>query len=239
MLKIIICEDNINDCEELKQTLSHLLFDREEVTFECYEDGSELVEVMERGGHIWADLIFMDITMPRLDGMKTAHILRRNDVDSAIIFITARKDMVFQGYEVQAYAYLIKPVAVEKLEEILRSYLEKRRKVQGQFFLIKRQKRKEFILLNAIKYLMSDKRKIKAVVEYPCESIEFYMKMQEAEEVLKSAGFFRCHQSYLVNMHHVLYWDGNSIVMKGNEKIPVSRKYREEVNRKIESCSNL
>ena len=98
MLKIIICEDNINDCEELKQTLSHLLFDREEVTFECYEDGSELVEVMERGGHIWADLIFMDITMPRLDGMKTAHILRRNDVDSAIIFITARKDMVFQGY---------------------------------------------------------------------------------------------------------------------------------------------
>ena len=60
------------------------------------------------------------------------------------------------------------------------------------------------------------------------------MKMEELEEKLQFLGFIRCHQSYLVNVHKVLFWERAYIVLMGNEKIPVSRKYIETVNASLE-----
>lgn len=234
MLKIILCDADIIYREKLKQMISHILFDKEEVSFECYEDGYELVQILERGEHIWADLIFMDIALPKLDGMKTARILRRNNVDASIIFVTEREDMVYQGYEVRAFAYLLKSQVEEKLENTMRFYLEEQAKNSKQYLLVKKHKRKERIPLKAIKYLVSDKRKIHAVLEPPYESTDFYMRMSEAEECLRGVGFLRCHQSYLVNVHQILYRDGNNLALAGNVKIPVSRGYRKKVNQRFE-----
>ena len=237
MLKIILCEDDITYRENLRQAISRILFDKEEVSFECFNDGYELVQVLERGEQLWADLIFMDITMPKLDGMKTARILRRNNVDSALIFVTERKDMVFQGYAVHAFAYLLKSMVKEKLEEVVLDYLEERARSKKQYLLMKKHKRIERIPVKAIRYLVSDKRKLKAVMEALYETTEFYMQMSEAEKYLEDAGFVRCHQSYLVNAHHILYWDGINIVLPGNEKIPVSRRYRKKVNQRFEELT--
>lgn len=233
MLKIILCEDDANDREALRQMLVKLLFDKEEVIFECYEDGRDLVNVLETGRHIWADLIFLDITMPGLDGMETARILRKHHVNSQIVFVTAREDMVYQGYEVHAFAYLLKSMVAEKLGPVIHSYLEEQKNQDRQYLMVTKKKRKERIPLNEIKYLVSDRRKIKAILESPNESTEFYMKLGDLEEHLGGAGFLRCHQSYLINTSHVLYQEEESIILTGGEKIPVSRRYQKEVDQWI------
>ena len=56
------------------------------------------------------------------------------------------------------------------------------------------------------------------------------MKMEELEEKLSSHGFIRCHQSYLINIHKVLFWERSHIGLIGEEIIPVSRKYIKAVN---------
>lgn len=235
MLRIILCDDNEKDRESLKTMLVRLFFDKEEVSFQCFEDGRDLVDVLEEGEYIRADLIFLDITMPGLNGMETARILRRNHVESSIIFVTASEDMVYQGYEVHAFAYLLKSMVEEKMEAVIRAYLEERKNQNKQYFVVAKKKGKEWIPLQNVKYLVSDRRKVRAVLESPGDSIEFYMKLDDIEEQLRGAKFLRCHQSYLINARHVLYWEEGSIVLTGGEKIPVSRRYRKEVNQKLKN----
>lgn len=103
------------------------------------------------------------------------------------------------------------------------------------YLQIRKQDKIERIFLHHVRYFVSDRRKIKAVFDlFSKDSLEFYMKMQDMEEQLQNSNFLRCHQSYLVNIQQILYWDNTTIVLTGNEKIPVSRKYKEKVTKELE-----
>ena len=226
MLKIILCEDNLQEQSEWYQMLRHILFDQEDFEVRCFQDGWELIQAVEQEPEFYADLILMDIRMPKLDGIRTAELLREKQVEADIIFITAHSEYVFLGYEVHAYDYLLKPLTTQKLERTLRRYLSELQKNARQHLMVNKRTGGGRIPLNHVLYFASDKRKIHAVLETPHESVEFYMKMGELEEILKGCGFFRRHQSFLINMHKVHSWDGNEVLMLSQERIPVSRRYR-------------
>ena len=65
------------------------------------------------------DILFLDIEMPGIGGMDTAKALRNLEKKMLIIFITAYPDYVFQGYEVHAFHYILKPYEKNKLKEVL------------------------------------------------------------------------------------------------------------------------
>ena len=239
MLKIVLCEDNIQEQQEWYQMLRHILFDREDFEVKCYQDGWELIQAVEQDGEFYADLILMDIRMPKLDGIRTAELLREKQVDAAIIFITAHSEYVFQGYEVHAYDYLMKPLTTQKLERTLQRYLGELGKNDRQHLVVGKRAGGGRISLKHVLYFVSDKRKIRAVLEAPHESVEFYMKMGDLEEVLRDCGFLRCHQSFLINMHKVQSWDGNGVHLPGQEKIPVSRRYRGVMGEAMEQYQML
>ena len=56
------------------------------------------------------DIVFMDIDMPVISGMNTAHSLREIDPHVLLIFVTALARFALNGYEVDAYDFIIKPV---------------------------------------------------------------------------------------------------------------------------------
>lgn len=225
MIKIIICDDDRLYCEKLRTHISCIFFDKDDVIFECYSDSQELVDT-ER---IEADLIFLDITMPKINGIDVAKRLRARNIDSEIIFVTEREDMVYRGYEVRAFAYLLKSQVKERMEETIERYLQESVMNKKKYLLAGSSKNKKRMELKKIKYLMSDKRKIRVVLNGSNVTEEFYMKMCELERELKGAGFIRCHQSYLVNMSYIVRKEGNTLILNGDEKIPVSRKYSGEV----------
>lgn len=229
MLRIILCEDDNDYREILRKNISHVLFDKVEVSFECYGDGSELVKKLENGEEIIADFIFLDIKMPILDGMNTARILRKKQIDANIVFVTSCSKYVFQGYEVHAYDYLLKPVSGERLDELFCRYFLEEAQNKKQYLLVNRRTKLERIPLKYVRYFLSDKRKIKAILEEPYETTEFYMKMSDLEERLRGFGFLRCHQSYLVNSNKILDWDGTGLLLTGKERVPSSKKYRNEL----------
>lgn len=229
MLRIILCEDDSDYRDLLRKNISHVLFDKVEVHFECYGDGSELIKKLENGEEIIADFIFLDIKMPILDGMNAAKILRRNGIDSNIVFVTSCSKYAFQGYEVRAYDYLLKPVTTERLEELFCRYFREGAQNKKKYLLVNYRSKMERIPLKHVCYFLSDKRKIKAILEEPYDTKEFYMKMSDLEERLKEVGFLRCHQSYLVNTSRIMDWDGAVLVLTGKERIPVSKRYRNEL----------
>ena len=127
--------------------------------------------------------------------------------------------------ETELCSYLISREQLKEIREILEA--------QPKAFSIKKQDRTEHIILSQVQYFVSDRRKIKTVF-LSGDSVEFYMKMKDLDERLFSSGFLRCHQSYLVNMKQILYWDDRNITLVGGETIPISRKYKDNVGIKLQ-----
>lgn len=65
------------------------------------------------------DLIFLDIDLGGMDGMALARKIRETDSEVPILFLTNHREYVFEGYEVQAFRYLLKPVTEDTLFPLL------------------------------------------------------------------------------------------------------------------------
>lgn len=90
----------------------------EEMKIPCiirqFRNGRELLQASES-----FDIVFLDIIMNDLDGMKTAQILRKKAFDKILIFVSSSREYVFDAYDVEAFQYLLKPVDDGKMRNIL------------------------------------------------------------------------------------------------------------------------
>ena len=65
------------------------------------------------------DLVFLDVSMPDLDGLEVAQLLQRFAVPPAVIFVTAYEEYAVKAFDVQARDYLLKPISRARLETAL------------------------------------------------------------------------------------------------------------------------
>lgn len=117
MLKIGICDDSkifLICAEKLIRKWS----DERRIPIKIYtfNNGDKLVaaNTEER-----LDIIFLDIIMPLLNGMDAARELRQRDKSVKIIFLTSSPEFALESYEVKAQGYVLKPIAYDKLKELL------------------------------------------------------------------------------------------------------------------------
>jgi two-component system response regulator AlgR len=66
-----------------------------------------------------ADVLLLDISMPGLDGMQLARMLKTREPGPVVIFCTAHSDQALDAFAVDAVDYLLKPVRLERLRAAL------------------------------------------------------------------------------------------------------------------------
>ncbi|MCB2063465.1 MAG: response regulator, partial [Novosphingobium sp.] len=81
-----------------------------------------LIEVLE------PDVVLLDITMPRADGMSVATRLARWDNPPAVVFVTAHDAFAVEAFDLEAVDYVLKPVSPERLERAIRRVISHRGK---------------------------------------------------------------------------------------------------------------
>ena len=111
-MRIAICDDEKSMGQILEEKVKKLLPD---AVVEKYLSGDDLIS-----SGFKPDILFMDIQMPGKDGMETARIVRRNNKDMILIFVTAVEEYVFQAFDVGAFHYLVKPFSDDKFEEVVK-----------------------------------------------------------------------------------------------------------------------
>lgn len=115
MLKIAICDDE----QPIREYLKRLVKKCTEGEIRLFADGGELL-----ADPTAFDLILLDISLNREqnaaepDGMETARKIRERS-DALIIFVTALREYVFEGYDVGAFHYLLKPIDEQKFTEVM------------------------------------------------------------------------------------------------------------------------
>lgn len=198
--------------------------------FESADEASDAI----RGGV--ADLVFLDINMPVMNGIDFAALI---PADTRIIYITAYEQFALQGFRVNALDYLLKPVsyndfagAVSKafgwhaMRRASRAGTGVAEAAAREAILIKSGNRLVRISTGTIRYVesLNDRTIVHRTDGDPVPSL---MTLREVEEMLPPDRFMRVHRSFIVNMDAVREVERNHIIFD-KARIPVTDSRRDD-----------
>lgn len=223
MLHIAICDDEKDFVAHLNGLLHQFAAETgEEIKVTVYYDGMELIEKYDTT----IDLIFLDIQMRLVNGLRAAERIRKMDEKVGIIFLTTLTQYALEGYKYQATNYIIKPLKYVRLKSEMEGWLKKHRKNDTFALVITNDTGKYKVALKSISHIETFNRKLLLHTEQ--ENIICYKSMKEMEKELQDKGFVRCHTSYIVNLFYVKGIKKLDIELITGEKIPVSQPKRKE-----------
>ena len=222
LFSIAIVEDNDMEAQILKEYLERYASETgNTIEIVRFSSGFKFLD----GYKAKYDVVFMDIEMPDMNGMKTARKLRTYDKNIVIIFVTNMAKYAINGYEVNALDYFLKPVHYSDIKmrmERIRQMLENR----GAMFTIPFQGGVKRLSSNEILYVES----ISHTMIFHTDSGEYTnrgMSMKQIEENLIKCGFFRCNTCYIVNLKYCRGIDGNTVIV-GDKELQISRARKKD-----------
>ncbi len=232
-LRIAYCEDEPIHIEYMKHLLSQWMA-KHQVIINLSGFESAKAFLFEHPDSYPYDLLILDIDMGDMDGMELARYIRKMDKKLPILFLTNKKEHVFEGYEVNAIRYLLKPMDETKLDEIL-SEIEKSCFTQKRYIIEKQEG-------ESIKVDFDDIHYIEVVGHYlflhtTMGEIRVKKSLQEIREVfgptkdaMEQSGFISTHRSFLVNLRYVERVQKTECRMENKELVPISRSAYKSVN---------
>lgn len=220
MLKIAVCDDEKVICDYLEKRITdYLARVDEDAEISVFYDSAPLLETCKKSNDF--DIIFLDIKMKTINGVDCAKLLRENDVNSLIVFVTSSAEYVFSGYEVKAFRYILKTDLVNAFDRIFGECLTELKKNTDKVFSLKTTSVVKNIPLNDILYFESNKRVL--IVHTKGEDLSFYGKLDDIEDSLKNDNFIRIHQSFLVNALKIRSVSKTEVELKNGDVLPVSK----------------
>lgn len=174
-----------------------------------------------------ADLLFIDINMPDISGLD---LVRDLDEKPLVIFTTAYRQFAFEGFELNAVDYLLKPIDLDRFSKAVAKAME--------YYAVKNSAPKEDteslfvyseyklmkIALSEIEYIetMEDYIKIHVTTGKPILTL---MSLKKALEKLPEAKFRRIHRSFVVPVAKVKSIANRKVTLASGKELPVSESY--------------
>jgi len=225
MLKALVVDDEAPARSELR----YLLDECGDV--EVVGEAGNAIEALQLIKAIPYDVLFLDVQMPGLTGVQLAEVLAGLSRPPAIIFVTAHSEHAVKAFEVRATDYLVKPVEIDRLKQALLRLQPVAEQAPARIERIPVEKAGKKLLINVsdILYVMA-----KDDYSYLYTSADRYLStisLAQLEIKLETAGFFRIHRRYLVNLARVKevvpMYGGTLLLTLSDEagtQIPVSRR---------------
>ena len=199
-----------------------------EFCFFSYHDGSELLANYQPD----FDLIFMDIKMEKLNGLKTAEEIRKIDGPVGIFFLTSLSQYVWKGYEYGAVNYLLKPIKYGRLKMELDRFFQRYQGREEPYISFANDTGKYKVLYKNLRYAETDKRNV--LLHFEEQEQVIYKNMKEVASLLESQRqFARCHASFVVNLAYVKSVENLEAVLTTGERVPISQPKRKEFMAKL------
>lgn len=228
MIRILLCDDDTVFLERMRTEIRTVLSKAHVGTVIYTFTGAENipVELLES-----CDLYFLDIDFSgkRYTGMDIAKEIRRKNQDSIIIFLTNYIEYAPQGYEVQAFRYVLKSDVNQKIEQYLLEAINKL-SVQQESIQVRISGEPITLYLENIFFVeaMAHSSIIHAKSEDDGDGgqkvYKLYASLSSMEAQLSDRGFLRIQKSYLVNMRRIKKLRCNEVTLDNGITLPVSEK---------------
>lgn len=215
-MKFAVVENEPLHAENLKQLLRRWSQEHQTIVdIELFSCGEAFLA--SRLGSF--DLVFMDIQLDGVDGITAAHQVREHGFDGQLVFLTAFSEYVFDGYEVQALNYLLKPVSYDKIAQCI-DYVA--RKLYDDHYTFREHDSVIQIAYSSIIYLSSANHYTQIITAEGT-----FRQMGSIQNVFSHlpSRFLFCHRTVVVNLEHVARLKGRDLVLSNGITVPVSLTY--------------
>ncbi|WEK34358.1 MAG: LytTR family DNA-binding domain-containing protein [Candidatus Pseudobacter hemicellulosilyticus] len=227
-------------------TLSCLVIDDEPLAIKLLEDHISRVPFLKlQGTHSNpldallafnqqpADLIFLDIQMPQLNGVQFMQLLQNR---AQVIIISAHQEYAIEGFEHNVVDYLLKPVSFERFLRAVEKAFRQRfpsagtpvpatpeaYPVTGGYIFIKVETKMVRVELDDILYVEGLKNYLSIYTR--TQRIITLQAMKQLEEALPANRFIRVHKSYIVALDKINTIERQEIMI-GDKIIPIGSTY--------------
>lgn len=226
MIRVALCDDSIPFLESFRTEIRKILKENNvEGVIHLFKSAEDLFGQPLSN----CDIFFLDIDFSgkQYTGIDLAKRIREISPDAVIIFVTNFIEYAPEGYEVQAFRYLLKRDIHSKLEECLLQTITKLRtdsetmqiNIFGEIITIP---------LVDVLYIESEghlalAHVLKQGTQTP-KTYRFYSSLANLEEQLTTQGFLRIQKSYLVNMRRIKKYQCNEAELDNGQILRVSEK---------------
>lgn len=189
---------------------------------EALYDGYSLLENYRK-----YHLIFLDIDMPMLNGIKVCEEInkRKGTADVPyIIFVTSKDNMVFKALKQRPYTFIRKSELFNDVFDCIGLIYSKLRNANNDYII---KSGRDFVVLNLddILYLEKDKN---YVIFYSNQlTYKERSNMDDKYADLGNSGFIRIHIGCIVNAKHISVFETNRVVLDCGKEFFVSKKYKD------------
>jgi two-component system LytT family response regulator len=240
MLQVLIIDDEPNAREIISTTLLSVCKNAQVCgTADSVKSGIKAIEQFQ------PDIVLLDVQMP--DGTGFELLSKLKEIDFKVIFITAHQEFAMQAIKFSALDFILKPVdgeellaAIKKAEETIEQKNISVNMSALQSNMQHASKENKKLILKSSDHIHAIN--VKDIIR--CESEGNYTRfmmgdgkkllatkiLKEFDEMLQGYGFFRVHQSHLINIDFFETYkkaDGGTIIMKDQSKIPLASRKKD------------
>jgi len=184
------------------------------------------VEAFEYLGKHQVDLLFLDIEMPLVNGIQ---FLKALENAPQTIFTTAYKQYAFEGFELDAIDYLLKPFSYERFIKAVQKAERKSPPAQdtANYLLIKDKQGMLNLKQQDIIYIEGSKDYIK--INTAEQSYLVYQTMKGILEQLNPDLFLQAHRSYIINKTYVERIVQSNLILSNQSFVPIGPMYKKDL----------
>lgn len=216
MIRIALVEDEENNVKEINSYLKR--YSKEyNVEIQISNFGYANLFLSQYNNNF--DIVLMDIGLPDIDGMTAIRKLREIDNNVLVIFVTNLAQYAVNGYEVDAFDFLVKPVSYYNLVLKINRALERIGSRKEKQIWVSTRNEKRLIMASKLKYVEVIKHKI--IYHTVDGEVSSLGSLKNVCDELEGLSFALCNQCYLVNLHYVTGIDGYKCII-GNEVLQIS-----------------
>ena len=222
MLRIAVCDDEPLHCAYAAQMI-RMHPECPDAEIRQFLSPQELLNMLE-SKTFPADIAVVDICMEEMDGIALAKEVNAHAPGCQIIFLSSYLEYAPDVYDAEHVYFVLKEQMKTRLMPALQKAIEKLRSTMPRVIVLKERSTSYQIPVSEILYFERVLRKTRIV------SIngEYWSKLTPAALLSEVDGssFCRCHQSFYVNMQHVVSMNPDSFTLSNGQPIFISRTYK-------------
>ncbi|MDF2870145.1 MAG: two component transcriptional regulator, LytTR family [Anaerocolumna sp.] len=224
-MRIAYCDDEKVQYVYLKELIDKWEIKQEKkCEISVYQSAEEML--FENQGTFSFDFILLDIELDKMNGVELARNIRQADKNVTIAFLSNSKEYVFEGYEVGAVRYLLKPLTETQLFPLL-DRVQSLLKEEADYIIIGVDREKIKLNTEDINYVEALGHYVR--IHTTDQVYEVKINMNEMEKQL-TKGFVPTHRSYLVNLNCIEKITRTACIINTKETVPISRNSYNAVN---------
>lgn len=231
MIRVGICDDNEKDRQRI-YTLCEKYFEEDKIEHEYFffTSGEEVLGYCEKEKGRRIDLLFLDVEMEGISGIKVKDRVLREDMIWRIVFVSSYKEEVYNSFGLKTIGFEVKPISKERVNKWIRVVLEDMKAdVLLNFKDISGAE--HYVRMEDIEYFAADGNCTRVFL-HNCtgrenKSLLIFKKIGELEKELAQYPIIRVHKSYMVNLENVMDIRDEVSLRDMQQKVPVGRTYKE------------